>query len=70
MSLCTVTGLEEGELCRRLDALGNDAKREILAHRNDGADDGRFAKIAGDLVDKALVNFQDINGKLAEIKLE
>src|ERR1700676_4779440 len=63
----TIMGLKEGELCLRFDALGNDALLEVLAHINNGAHDGRVIGIGGDLTNKGLINFQDINGKLAKI---
>jgi hypothetical protein len=62
-----MTGLEEGELFLRFDALGNHALLEVLAHINYGAHDGRVIGIGGYLADKGLVNFQNINGELAKI---
>ena len=60
-------GLKEGELCLRLDPLGNDALLEVLAHINNGAHDGRVIGIGGDLTSKGLINFQHVNGKLTKI---
>ena len=50
-----MTGLEEGELFLRFDALGNHALLEVLAHINYGAHDGRVIGIGGYLADKGLV---------------
>jgi hypothetical protein len=51
----------------RLDALGDHEVLEALSHVNDGAYDSRVIGIGSDLVDKGLVNFEDIDGKLPEI---
>src|ERR1700730_3079576 len=67
LSFGTVLGLKECELFLRFDALGNHAQLEGLAHVNYGAHDCRVIGIASDPVDKGLVNFQDINGKLLEV---
>src|SRR5580704_13859841 len=67
LSFRTVPGLKECELLLRFDAFGNHALLEVPAHINDGAYDGRVIRISRDLVDKGLVNFQDIDGKLPEI---
>ena len=63
----TAVGLKESELFLRFDALGDDALIEVLAHVNDGADDGRIAVVAGDLMYKGLVNLEGVDGKLAEM---
>src|SRR5712692_6338828 len=67
LSFRTVLGLKEYELFLRFDALGNHALLEVLAHINYRSDDSRVIRIARDLVDKGLINFQDINGKLPKI---
>src|SRR3977135_36590 len=63
----TVVGLKECELFLSFDTLGNHALLEVFAHINYGAHDGRVLRIGSDPVDKGLVNFQDINGKLLKI---
>ena len=60
-------GLKIGSLFWRFDALGNHEVLEALSHVNYGAHDGGDFGIGSDLVDKGLVNFQDINGKLPKI---
>src|ERR1700683_571002 len=67
LSFHTVPGLEECELLLCFDALGNHALFKVLAHINYGADDWRVVGIGGNPVDKGLVNFQNINGKLLKI---
>jgi hypothetical protein len=67
LSFRAAVGLKECELFVRFDAFGNHALLEVLAHINDGADDGRIIRIARDLLDEGLVNLQDLNGKLSEI---
>src|ERR1700688_958732 len=67
LSLRAAPGSQEGELFLGFDALGNDTLLEVLTHINDGADDGRIVRVAGDLVDKGLVNLEDVDGELAEI---
>jgi hypothetical protein len=59
-------GLKVGPLFSRFDALGNHEMFEALCHVNYGADDRRVIGIGSDLVDKGLVNFQDINGETGE----
>src|ERR1700686_1590958 len=67
LTLGTAAGLKESELFLRFDALGDDALIEVLSHVDDGADDGRIVGVAGDLVNKGLVNLEGVDGKLAEI---
>jgi hypothetical protein len=67
LSFRTVPGPKEGELFRRFDALGNHPLLEVLAHINYGGDNGRIIRVARNLLDKGLVNLQDIDGKLLEI---
>jgi hypothetical protein len=59
--------LKECELRRCFDSLCNDALLEVFSHINYGANDGRVIGVVGNLTDEGLVNFQDINGKLAKI---
>src|ERR1700723_3138331 len=63
----TVVGPKECELFLCFDAFGNHALLEVLAHINYGAHDWSVIGITTDSVDKGLVDFQDINGKLLEI---
>jgi hypothetical protein len=67
LSFRTVLGLKECELFRRFDAFGNRALLEVFAHINYGAHDGRVIEVGSDPVDKGLVDFQDIDGKLLKI---
>jgi len=67
LSFRAALGLKVGPLFWRFDALGNHQVLEALSHANDRAHDRRVIGIGRDLVDKRLVNFQDINGKLPEI---
>src|ERR1700732_5370443 len=67
LSFRTVVSLKECALLLRFDALGNHALLEVLAHVNYGAHNGRAIGIGSDPLDKGLVNFQDINGKLLKI---
>src|SRR6266404_2211399 len=67
LSFRTVMGLKECALLLRFDALGNHALLEVLAHVNYGAHNRRAIGIGSDPMDKGLVNFQDINGKLLKI---
>src|SRR6266851_1944858 len=67
LSFRTVVGPKECELFLRFDTLGNHALLEVFAHINYGAHDGRVIGIGSDPMDKGLVNFQDINGKLLKI---
>src|ERR1700676_531278 len=67
LALPTVQGLQVDPLFRRFDTLGHYDVVEALAHVNDGAHDFRVVGIGGDLADKGLVDFQDIDGKLAKI---
>src|ERR1700730_5633483 len=67
LSFRTMMRLKECALLLRFDALCNHALLEILAHVNYGAHNGRAIGIGGDPLDKGLVNFQDINGKLLKI---
>ena len=67
LSFRAVMGLKECALFLRFDALGNHALLEVFAHINYGAHDRRVIGIGSDAVDKGLVNFQDINGKLLKI---
>jgi hypothetical protein len=62
-----VLDLKECQLFLRFDALGNHALLEVFAHINYGAHDWRVIGICSDPVDKGLVDFQDINGKLLKI---
>ena len=67
LSFRTTLGLQVSSLFSRFDALSNHELLEALCHVNYGADDRRVVGIGADLVDKGLVNFQDINGKLPKI---
>src|ERR1700674_2093279 len=67
LSFRTVLGLKVGPLFLRFDALSNHEMLEALSHVNYGAHDCRVIGIGTDLVDKRLINFQDINGKLPKI---
>src|SRR6202795_600289 len=67
LPFCAPLGLQVCPLFLRFDALGNHKVLETLSHVNYSAHDGRVIRIGSDLVDKGLVNFQDINGKLPKI---
>src|SRR2546430_4851865 len=67
LSFRTELGLKVGPLFSRFDALGNHEVLEALSQVNYGAHDGGVIGIGSDLVDKGLVDFQDINGKLSKI---
>src|SRR5713226_3424043 len=67
LSFRATLGLKVGPLFLRFDALGNHEVLEALSHVNYGAHDGGVIGIGSDLVDKGLVNFQDINGKLPKV---
>src|SRR6266849_148054 len=67
LSFRATLGLKVGSLFLRFDALGNHEVLEALSHVNYGPHDGRVIGIGSDLLDKGLVNFQDINGKLPKI---
>jgi hypothetical protein len=67
LSFCATLGLKVGPLFLRFNALGNHEVLEALSHVNYSAHDGRDIGIGSDLVDKGLVNFQDINGKLPKV---
>src|SRR5882762_2096262 len=67
LSFRATLGLKVGPLFLRFDALGNHEVLQTLSHVNYGAHDGRVIGIGSDPVDKGLVNFQYINGKLLKI---
>src|SRR6266849_1289702 len=67
LSFRATQGLKVGPLQLRLAALGNYQVLEALSHVNDGAHDCGVIGIGSDLLDKGLVNLQDINGKLPKI---
>src|SRR5260370_30175811 len=67
LSFRATLGLKVGPLLLRFDTLGNHEVLEALSHVNYGAHDGGDFGIGSDLVDKGLVNFQDIDGKLPKI---
>src|SRR5712692_1514631 len=67
LSFRATLGLKVGPLFLRFNALGNHEVLEALSHVNYGAHDGGVIGIGTDLVDKGLVNFEDINGKLPKI---
>src|ERR1700693_5797890 len=67
LSFRATLGLKICPLFSRFDALRNHEVLEALSHVNYGADDRRVIGIGSDLVDKGLVNFQNINGKLPKI---
>src|SRR5437016_2358151 len=67
LSFCAKLGLKVCPLFLCFDALGNHEVLEALSHVNYSAHDGRVIGIGSNLVDKGLVNFQDINGKLPKI---
>src|ERR1017187_4127685 len=67
LSFRAMLGLKVCPLFSRFDALGYHQVPEALSHVNYGADDRRVIGIGSDLVDKGLVNFQDINGELTKI---
>src|ERR1035437_6362343 len=66
LSFRAMLGLKVCPLFSRFDALGYHQVPEALSHVNYGADDRRVIGIGSDLVDKGLVNFQDINGETGE----
>ncbi len=67
LSFRTALGLQVCLLFSRFNALDNHELLEALSHVNDDAHDGRVIGIGSDLVDKGLLNFQDIDGKLPQI---
>ena len=67
LSFRATLGLKVGPLFLCFDALGNHEVLEALSHVNYGAHDRRVIGIGSDLLDKGLVNSQDINGKLPKI---
>src|ERR1700729_928930 len=67
LSFRAVLGTKKGELFLCFDALSDHELFEVLAHINYGAHDRRVIRIAGDLLDKGLVNLENVNGKLSKI---
>src|ERR1700722_4968093 len=67
LSFRAALNLKVRPLFLRFDALCHHQLLEAFGHINYGAHDCGVVGISGDLMDKRLVNFQDINRKLAEI---